>query len=51
MTTTETVTRAEYCAIACADIFAGAGEIMASPMATLPQIGRASCRERVCLLV
>ncbi|TWH09777.1 acyl CoA:acetate/3-ketoacid CoA transferase beta subunit [Rhodococcus rhodochrous J45] len=39
MTTTETVTRAEYCAIACADIFSGAGEIMASPMATLPQIG------------
>ncbi|TQC39069.1 CoA-transferase [Rhodococcus sp. WS4] len=37
-TTTE-VTRAEYCAIACADIFSGAGEIMASPMATLPLIG------------
>ena len=33
------VTRAEYCAIACADIFSGAGEIMASPMATLPLIG------------
>lgn len=39
MTSTETITRAEYCALACADIFAGAGEIMASPMATLPQIG------------
>ncbi|MFD6063033.1 cholesterol ring-cleaving hydrolase subunit IpdB [Rhodococcus wratislaviensis] len=37
-TTTE-VTRAEYCAIACAEIFSGAGEIMASPMATLPLIG------------
>ncbi|RZL70731.1 MAG: CoA-transferase, partial [Rhodococcus sp. (in: high G+C Gram-positive bacteria)] len=37
-TTTE-ATRAEYCAIACADIFSGAGEIMASPMATLPLIG------------
>ncbi|MDV7356768.1 cholesterol ring-cleaving hydrolase subunit IpdB [Rhodococcus sp. NPDC019627] len=33
------VTRAEYCAIACAEIFSGAGEIMASPMATLPLIG------------
>ena len=37
--TTTDVTRAEYCAIACADIFSGAGEIMASPMATLPLIG------------
>ncbi|MDO2381068.1 cholesterol ring-cleaving hydrolase subunit IpdB [Rhodococcus ruber] len=37
--TSGTVTRAEYCAIACAEIFAGAGEIMASPMATLPLIG------------
>ena len=33
------VTRAEYCAIACADMFAGDGEIFASPMATLPMIG------------
>jgi acyl CoA:acetate/3-ketoacid CoA transferase beta subunit len=39
MTTTTEVTRAEYCAIACADLFAGAGEIMASPMAQLPSIG------------
>ncbi|RVW06571.1 cholesterol ring-cleaving hydrolase subunit IpdB [Rhodococcus spongiicola] len=38
-TDTGTVTRAEYCAIACAEIFSGAGEIMASPMATLPLIG------------
>ncbi|PBC46337.1 CoA-transferase [Rhodococcus sp. ACS1] len=37
--TTTGVTRAEYCAIACAEIFSGAGEIMASPMATLPLIG------------
>ncbi|MBV6756569.1 cholesterol ring-cleaving hydrolase subunit IpdB [Rhodococcus opacus] len=37
--TTTDVTRAEYCAIACAEIFSGAGEIMASPMATLPLIG------------
>ncbi|CAM3130311.1 CoA-transferase subunit beta [Prescottella defluvii] len=33
------VTRAEYCAIACAELFADAGEIFASPMATLPLIG------------
>ncbi|MFD4180169.1 cholesterol ring-cleaving hydrolase subunit IpdB [Rhodococcus sp. NPDC058514] len=39
MTSTETITRAEYCAIACAEIFAGAGEIMASPMSTLSTIG------------
>ncbi|QNG17479.1 CoA-transferase [Rhodococcus triatomae] len=35
----DTVTRAEYCAISCAEIFSGAGEIMASPMATVPLIG------------
>ncbi|WP_051121912.1 CoA-transferase [Nocardia sp. 348MFTsu5.1] len=33
------VTRAEYCVIACAEIFSGAGETMASPMATTPLIG------------
>ncbi|MGZ8177165.1 CoA-transferase subunit beta [Williamsia sp. SKLECPSW1] len=33
------VTRAEICVIACAEIFTGAGEIMASPMATTPLIG------------
>ncbi|WP_068269034.1 CoA-transferase subunit beta [Aldersonia kunmingensis] len=38
MTTTD-VTRADFCAISCADIFAGAGEIMASPMAPMPTIG------------
>jgi acyl CoA:acetate/3-ketoacid CoA transferase beta subunit len=37
-TTTE-VTRAEYCAVACAELFSGAGEIMVSPMAPLPSIG------------
>ena len=36
---TDTITRAEYCAVACADIFAGAGEIMASPMSTMSLIG------------
>lgn len=35
----EEITRAEVCAIACAELFTGAGEIMASPMATLPSIG------------
>jgi len=32
-------TRAEICAIACAEIFSGAGEIMASPMAPMASIG------------
>lgn len=32
-------TRAEYCVISCAGIFAGAGEIMASPMAPTPLLG------------
>ena len=42
MTTTEPtteVTRAEICVVACADIFAGAGEILASPMAPVPLLG------------
>ncbi|MYR08399.1 CoA-transferase [Gordonia sp. SID5947] len=33
------ITRAEICVIACAEIFSGAGEIMASPMAPTPLIG------------
>ena len=33
------ITRAEYCVAACADIFTGAGEIMASPMAPTPLLG------------
>ncbi|MDT4979145.1 MAG: hypothetical protein QOG07_1024, partial [Pseudonocardiales bacterium] len=32
-------TRAEVCAVACADLFAGDGEILASPMGTLPTLG------------
>ena len=34
-----TVTRAEYVVLACAEIFSGAGEIMASPMSTSSTIG------------
>ncbi|EFV93501.1 MAG: CoA-transferase [Dietzia sp.] len=37
--TTQSATRAEYCAIACAEIFAGAGEIFASPMTPMATIG------------
>lgn len=33
------ITRAEYCAVACAEIFAGAGEIFASPMTPMATIG------------
>ena len=33
------ITRAELCAVACADLFAGDGEILASPMGTMPLIG------------
>ncbi|MDJ0394143.1 CoA-transferase [Rhodococcus sp. G-MC3] len=39
MTTALTATRAEICAAACADLFIGAGEIMASPMGLMPSIG------------
>lgn len=39
MTSTETSTRAEICAVACAEIFSGAGEIMASPMSPMSIIG------------
>ncbi|WP_040773409.1 CoA-transferase subunit beta [Nocardia pneumoniae] len=39
MTSTETVTRAEVCAVACAEIFRGAGEIMASPMSPMSILG------------
>lgn len=34
-----TATRAEVCAVACADLFADDGEILASPMGTMPLIG------------
>ncbi|MFT4128030.1 MAG: CoA-transferase [Gordonia sp. (in: high G+C Gram-positive bacteria)] len=33
------VTRAEICVVACAEIFRGAGEVMASPMAPIPLLG------------
>jgi len=33
------VTRAEICAVACADLFRDDGEILASPMGTMPLIG------------
>lgn len=33
------VTRADVCAVACADLFAGDGEILASPMGTMPLVG------------
>ncbi|MEU4341254.1 CoA-transferase [Nocardia sp. NPDC023852] len=39
MTTAEIITRAEVCAVACAEIFSGAGEIMASPMSPMSIIG------------
>jgi len=32
-------TRAEYCVIACADAWRGAGEILASPMGPIPSLG------------
>ncbi|WHU47640.1 CoA-transferase [Gordonia sp. L191] len=38
-TATTEVTRAEYCVVSCAEIFRGAGEIMASPMAPIPLLG------------
>ena len=33
------VTRAEVCVVACADVWRGDGEIVASPMGTIPRIG------------
>ena len=33
------VSRAEVCAVACAELFRGAGEIMVSPMTTMASIG------------
>ena len=42
MTTTEPstdITLAEVCVVACAEIFSGAGEIMASPMAPMALLG------------
>ena len=33
------VTRAEFCVVACADAWRGAGEVMASPFGTVPSLG------------
>ncbi|MFC5950444.1 CoA-transferase subunit beta [Pseudonocardia lutea] len=43
-TPTTTVTRAEVCVAACADAWAGDGEILASPMGLVPTIGARLCR-------
>ncbi|WP_328389602.1 CoA-transferase [Streptomyces sp. NBC_00400] len=37
--TPTTTTRAEYCAIACADAWRGNGEVLAGPMGLIPSIG------------
>ncbi|MFE8946850.1 CoA-transferase subunit beta [Streptomyces sp. NPDC007856] len=37
--TATTATRAEYCVLACAEVWRGAGEVLASPMGTVPTIG------------
>ncbi|QDQ14673.1 CoA-transferase subunit beta [Streptomyces spectabilis] len=37
--TTTAVTRAEYCVIACAEAWRGDGEVLASPMGTVPTLG------------
>ncbi|MFF8310074.1 CoA-transferase subunit beta [Streptomyces lydicus] len=39
MTETLPATRAEYCVIACADAWRGNGEVLASPMGTIPSFG------------
>ncbi|MFD4762784.1 CoA-transferase subunit beta [Streptomyces sp. NPDC058439] len=36
---TGTTTRAEYCVVACAEAWRGAGEVLAGPMGTVPTIG------------
>ncbi|MFE7357429.1 CoA-transferase subunit beta [Streptomyces sp. NPDC057543] len=38
-TGTTTATRAEYCVVACAEAWRSAGEVLASPMGTVPTIG------------
>ncbi|MDI3419070.1 CoA-transferase subunit beta [Streptomyces luteolus] len=38
-TAATTATRAEYCVVACAEAWRGAGEVLASPMGTVPMIG------------
>jgi acyl CoA:acetate/3-ketoacid CoA transferase beta subunit len=39
MSTDSGVTRAEYCAVACAEVFRGDGEVMASAFGTAPALG------------
>ena len=39
------ITRAEVCAVACAEAFRGDGEILASPMALVPSLGARLARE------
>lgn len=39
MTRTATTTRAEICAVACADTFSDAGAVLASPIGLLPSLG------------
>jgi acyl CoA:acetate/3-ketoacid CoA transferase beta subunit len=39
------VTRAEVCAVACAEAFRGNGEVVASPMALVPSLGARLARE------
>ncbi|MDI3408769.1 CoA-transferase subunit beta [Streptomyces cavernicola] len=39
MSSTITATRAEYCVVACAEAWRGAGEVLATPMGTVPTIG------------
>ena len=33
------ISRAEVCAVACADLFAADGEVLASPMGVMPTLG------------
>jgi acyl CoA:acetate/3-ketoacid CoA transferase beta subunit len=40
-----TITRAEVCAVACAEVWRGDGEILASPMALVPSLGARLARE------
>ena len=39
------VTRAEVCAVACAEVFRGDGEVLVSPMALVPSLGARLARE------
>ncbi|MET8572726.1 CoA-transferase [Streptomyces sp. NPDC004783] len=41
---TTTATRAEYCVVACSEVWRGAGEVLASPMGTIPAIGAGLAR-------